>query len=144
MALGLVTAVPVPAEAHGPKTWWTHAYPFGEPPADYTSYQSIQGPARSFSLPSVDSTYAAKQFRWRGWGTARAVGRGRVQYCDSSGCRPWRKAKIVLTMRYRFDCADGLGNDHDYHSTYRRSQVSGFAYFRQGETLTVPKGTARC
>lgn len=51
-------------------------------------------------VQSVRPDGQLRSFRWSGWGSKTAVGRGKARYCDN-GCNAYRSATIRLTSRRR-------------------------------------------
>lgn len=143
-ATGLPSAA-AEVRADGPATWWTSTYPFAAPDDEVLFNPTVRGKQRRLDLPTgASSLYQVRRLRWQGWGTRRAVGTGRVRYCDDT-CTPWSSARIVLSKRETIDCADGAdASAHDIHQVYRRSRVWGFTYLAPGTRTTVPPGVTRC
>lgn len=143
--VGIAMLPASPAEAHGPKVWWVHAYPFGASAEDALAWGTTRGAKKRIMLAAgASSAYDVRGLKWKGWGHKRAVGHGKVRYCDDT-CTPWRPAKVVLTKPQKIDCYHGADADkRDVHRVYRASRVWGFEYLADGFQSRAPRGSAQC
>jgi hypothetical protein len=108
--------------------------PWLVPPGDpYSIEPVVVGPKnRGFIVVSgAGSGYQFQRMSWRGWGTTRAVGTGRVRYCGDS-CERWYSTRLVATALTRCESGSSrrfyrsfraLGVDGTDHPTLRAARV---------------------
>ena len=66
--------------------------------------------------PPYDETiYRAKRLRWKGWGTSKAIGRGRITYCviDYRKCRT-KRGEVRLSQVWTNGCGDLARRSYRY------------------------------
>ncbi|MCH1867090.1 hypothetical protein [Nocardioides sp. CFH 31398] len=114
---------------------------------DWAVPVSIKGPHKRIKITNQDEWWTMKEFRWKGWGSPRAVGRGLVKYGNANGNGRFHRATLVLSKRTSFDCADGASGS-DPHNTYRQSKMIGRwgwgPTVRGGMTIRIKRGFVRC
>lgn len=119
---------------------WSIPYPFASPQSQWIGTQGtnvVRGPRASIDAGvGAGSLYRLRRFRWSGWGTGRAVGRGRAIYCSDSCEGGWRRVSVVLTGRRDVVCGDAVE-----HREYTRYRLRGFTFV---ETATFQAAPSVC
>ncbi|CAB4953712.1 unannotated protein [freshwater metagenome] len=103
LAVLLTATICVLAGASGAQasTRWVLPYPFSTNSTTPSGGTTLVGPVSSFKASGPMGSFAQfRSFRWSGWGSKTAVGRGKARYCDN-GCNAYRSATIRLTSRQR-------------------------------------------
>jgi hypothetical protein len=70
---------------------------------------------RKFEIALAPSRFLSfERMAWKGWGTARAVGTGRIQDCTKLGCTALKGAKVVLTEFFPDPCRGDVTSFYRY------------------------------
>lgn len=133
LTLGPAPADADPAASHIPSTAsastrhrWTPSTHWAVPLvfAGHDHYSEPQhvfdGPFRRFTAQvGASSVFRMRSFHWHGWRSHRAVGRGRVAFCNYQGCEALHRARLVLYRKRPTSCGDGGGVDFYSYRRYR-------------------------
>lgn len=111
---------------------WTYPAPFIPNNDEEFSSETLDGPTANFDATAdFHSVYQMRNFRWEGWGSATATGKGRVRLCADT-CDEWRQVSIELSNIKGIECGD-----NEPFSYYTRYRLTGFGS-SDGDSLPSP------